>query len=414
MNFLANRVRFATATTGTGAITPGAAFYASQTPSGASVPTGSTIGYTIEDGANYEVGVGTWTGTTLTRDKIEASSSSGAAITLSGTATVFLTITAGQLAPVNTNAGRNYIHNSRMRVGQRGTGPFTAAGAYTVDRWQMSFVNGSVSVTQSTYSDAQRTSIGDESAIVCLVAAVVGTSGAGDLALMAQKLEDVRRTAGRTMTLSFLAHALSGTPKLGAGFTQTFGTGGSPSSNVSVNGQAVTLSTTPQRFSQTFALPSASGKTFGTNGGTDYLQFSFYMSSGTTNATAAGNPGVQSNTFTISDVQFEEGPIASPLERPDLAGDLAKCQRFYQDVTGGVYMQISSAGAQMICFTPVGVPMRAIPTVTQTAQVAVNVGAPNSLSIQGAATDMSILDARTTTAAAATEWISTYHLTADL
>jgi hypothetical protein len=87
-----NRAKVATATTGTGTLTLGAAQAGYQTFADAGVVDGDVVRYTIEDGANWEIGLGTYTasGTTLSRTAIE-SSNSDSALNLSGDAVVFVT-----------------------------------------------------------------------------------------------------------------------------------------------------------------------------------------------------------------------------------------------------------------------------------------------------------------------------------
>ena len=108
---LADRVKVSTATTGqTTPITLGSAVSGFQT-----VPSsldGYTVRYVIEDGTDFEIGTGVYThsGTTLTRSL--TSSSTGALLSLSGNAKVFLSPTDEDLkAPTLTVtvAGGNFV-----------------------------------------------------------------------------------------------------------------------------------------------------------------------------------------------------------------------------------------------------------------------------------------------------------------
>lgn len=97
---LVNRAKVTTATTGTGSpITLGSAVDGYQTFAAAGVADGDTVHYVIEQGNNWEIGSGVYTasGTMLTRT-VSESSNAGSAITLDGTAQVFLTVLADDLA----------------------------------------------------------------------------------------------------------------------------------------------------------------------------------------------------------------------------------------------------------------------------------------------------------------------------
>ncbi|HEY2419646.1 MAG TPA: carbohydrate binding domain-containing protein, partial [Steroidobacteraceae bacterium] len=198
------------------------------------------------------------------------------------------------------NVGRNLIHNPLFNVAQRGVGPWTTAGVWTLDRWFIYPIGSAQSVTQQIVTDADRAAIGDEAARYWLNSVATGTAGASDQVIIRQTMEDVRRTSGKTVTISFYAKASAGTPKLGLALSQNFGTGGSPSPVLAgIGGQSVTLSTAWARYSVTITVPSASGKILGSTVGTDCLSLDFCQSAGVTSGAALGTPGVQSYTLAL-------------------------------------------------------------------------------------------------------------------
>jgi len=84
-----DRVKETTTTTGTGTVTLAGASAGFQ--SFAAIGNGNTTYYAITSGDDYEVGLGTYTASTLSRDTVLESSNSGSKITLSGTSEVFCT-----------------------------------------------------------------------------------------------------------------------------------------------------------------------------------------------------------------------------------------------------------------------------------------------------------------------------------
>jgi hypothetical protein len=136
------------------------------------------------------------------------------------------------------------------------------------------------------------------------------------------------------------------------------------------NGQAVTISTTPTRYTLTFNIPSTSGKTLGINND-DFTQLCVWYSSGTNNATRAGSIGVQSGSVGIWGIQLEIGSAATPLEKPDASYDLANCQRFYQG--GNMSLQgYGATNATLAIGNAFPVTMRATPTMVPTFSTASN------------------------------------------
>lgn len=270
-----------------------------------------------------------------------------------------------QPSTIVSDVGRNLIHNSMFNIAQRGTGPWTTGA--TTDRWRLSSVLDTDSINLYPIDDNGRAQIGDEAAVRLLQNSFTGNAGATAQSFLIQAMEGVRRFAGKTVIVSFWANS-STTLKLGINISQVFGTGGSPSTGLWVNatGQQVTTTAIWTRYSVTFAIPSVTGKTLGTNGD-DYTGLAFFYTSGATNNAAAGNIGVQSGAINLWGVQLEIAQPGqtqpTPLEKPDPELQLRQCQRFYQ--TGYqrfvVYQQAGSGSGTA---WPLAVAMRAQPTVT--------------------------------------------------
>jgi hypothetical protein len=141
-----NRIKVAITNTGTGTAQLGSAVTGFQDFT--NVTSGSTIGYAIDDGSNWEVGTGTYTSGspgTVTRANIEASSNGGSAISLSGSAVLTLTLTAAQIAALaplasptftgtpaaptaSTNTNTTQLATTAYVVGQAGSSSPTMNG----------------------------------------------------------------------------------------------------------------------------------------------------------------------------------------------------------------------------------------------------------------------------------------------
>ena len=399
-NTYGNRVQFSTSTTGTGTVNVGSATTLYQLPTVAEVISGTQVGYTIVDNALWEVGTGVYTFSsvfTLARSTIESSTfGAGIPISLDGNAFVSFVFTAAMFtgtatlaspaftgtptvptasgstnttqiattafaAPAYNTVGSNKIHNPLFNVAQRSAGAFTATG-YTLDRWGASVSTDTVSITQASLADADRSAIGDEEAFNSLQNVFTGNSGTAFNAIY-QRIENLRRLSNKTVTVSFWA--ISTIPvSIGVSIDQYMGTGGTPSANVLGSGVAIAISTTWARYQATFTLGSTLGLTLGSNN--DHAsQVNFWFSSGATQAMRAGYIGVQSATIKLWGVQLEIDSFASPLEKPDLRYDTSNCQRFYQ-VGNFSYNGYTSTG--IVESTPMLFPvtMRAAPSVTPT------------------------------------------------
>lgn len=127
---LYNLARMTTATTGTGTITLGSAVSSYVTFANAGVQNGDTVTYAIADGTNREIGRGVYTssGTTLTRAQILESTNGGSAISLSGSAEVFITAAGEDITSDVQITGGSITGITDLAVADGGTGKssFTA------------------------------------------------------------------------------------------------------------------------------------------------------------------------------------------------------------------------------------------------------------------------------------------------
>ena len=135
-----DRAKETTSTTGTGTITLGGAVAGFVAIGG--IGDGNSTYYTITEGNEFEVGIGTYTssGDTLSRDQVFASSNSGSKITLAGSATVFITYPADKTVAKTSG---NYVGigiDPEYQLQVSGTGSFNTV------RW----ADGTTQVTSAT------------------------------------------------------------------------------------------------------------------------------------------------------------------------------------------------------------------------------------------------------------------------
>ena len=233
-----------------------------------------------------------------------------------------------------TNA--NNIINGNMDFWQRGTSvSVTATNTYTADRY-VGVMAG------STATVARQSTTGSESfnAKYFLRAAVTSSVGISNFNQLAQRIEDVRRFSGKTLTLSFWAKADSAR-NMSVEFVQNFGTGGSPSADVNALGvQKLALTTSWQKFTKTVTLPSIAGKVIGSDVNS-YLALNFWFDAGSNYNSRTDSLGQQSGTFDIAQVKLEEGINATDfvLAGGTIQGELAACQRYFE-LTGEIQLSM--------------------------------------------------------------------------
>jgi len=107
---LFNRAKMNTSTSGAGTLTLTTADTGYQTFADAGVSDGDVVAYCIEEGTSWELGTGTYSssGTTLTRSPSE-SSGGGSAVSLSGSAKVFITSVADDFGKLQSGGATKIV-----------------------------------------------------------------------------------------------------------------------------------------------------------------------------------------------------------------------------------------------------------------------------------------------------------------
>ena len=170
---------------------------------------------------------------------------------------------------------------------------------------------------------------------------VASSAGSNNFVVKDQRMEDVTRLAGETVTLSFYAKADS-SKDIATEFFQSFGIGGS----ATVNGIGVTthnLTTSWQRFTSTFTIPSVSGKTLGTS--LVYLNLRFWFDSGSNFNASNNSLGHQSGDFDIANVKLEVGDTATDFGVLDVDATQKQVARYFERiVSSNSFTAVISSG----------------------------------------------------------------------
>lgn len=263
---------------------------------------------------------------------------------------------ARQLAQRTNQSGRkNLIINGAFEIAQRSTSEVTGGGYTTVDRWR--FPNAS-----------QKSQQVDNDRDISIPKMLKVTSNSSGYGITEHKIEDVTKTSGKTVTLSFWAKT-SDYSNLRFYMYQNFGTSGS--SDVAIVDNATYFSvpdTGWNKYTATLTCPSVSGKTINAS---NYLYFGIGPAS-----------GAASGVVYYSEVQLEVGSVATEFEHRSYGEELALCQRYYhqQERTSspiaGVYIGIGQAVSttQILSIYKLPQTMRIIPTLSLGGDASVGYG----------------------------------------
>jgi len=262
---------------------------------------------------------------------------------------------------INTNAKTarsiNKIINGNFDIWQRGTSQ-TADGYGSDDRW-INYRTGSTQVASRQPFPLGQTDVPNNPKYYARTV-VSSVAGAGNYVIKAQNIEGVQNFQGTTATISFWAKA-DASKNIAVECIQYFGTGGSPSTQVSEIGvTTVALTASWAKHTISVAIPSINGKTLGTNDN-DYLGVYLWMDAGSSYNARTNSLGQQSGTFEFSQIQMEAGSVATDFEQRSVGEELALCQRYFErNVQFGVVL--------ILGYTCTGVPFavtkRGVPSMT--------------------------------------------------
>jgi hypothetical protein len=241
----------------------------------------------------------------------------------------------GLINPTNTSlpyidqyGSINAIINGGFDLWDHGTSQ-TGNGYLTANMWTL-FATGTTHVTSR-----QTVVLGDINATYFRRSVVTSVAGAANCFNTEQKIEGVDRFNGKTITLSFLAK-VNANKNIAIEFVQDFGTGGSPSAQVTGIGTSlIPITTTWAEYFITVNVPSIVGKTLG-SGANDSLLVQFWFDAGSSFTSRTGGLGQQSGTFDIANVQITEGPRRYKFFRESPQATRNKAERYAEYIGTGL------------------------------------------------------------------------------
>jgi len=237
------------------------------------------------------------------------------------------------LEDIIVSSGRkNYLINGSFDIWQRATSQ-TSSGYGSDDRWYNTHLGSTKTASRQSFTIGQTDVPENPTYFSRTVVSTV--AGAGNYCQKQQRIEDVTKLSGKTVTVSFYAKADS-VKNIAVELTQYFGSGGSPSAVVNVQGQKISLSASWVEKTITFSVPSVTGKTLGSDNNSSTL-LTIWFDAGSSFNSRTDTLGQQSGTFDIAQVQLEEGDTATEFERRTIGDELQLCYRYYENLVDGVF-----------------------------------------------------------------------------
>lgn len=245
---------------------------------------------------------------------------------------------------------RNRIINGDMRIAQRGTS-FTGS-EYTLDRFEQVLSGGSATTTQETFA------LGSEVEGFTKYLKQAVSTGDNYCGII-QRIEDVKSLPQGDVTISFYAKGTN--PASGSLELVIFAMPDGSTVERTYLDTTITLTSSWQRFTKTFTVPSLSGLSTPTANSQAYIRLS----------QRASDTGTAAWELNLTGVQLELGSQATPFEFRSIGEELALCQRYCQKYgpygtnsfpfgpSGYSYAATSTAVGQIL-----PVELRASPTIS--------------------------------------------------
>ena len=222
---------------------------------------------------------------------------------------------------------RNKVRNGWFDLWDVGIAQ-TSVGYFSDNGWANQHAVGSKTHSRQSFALGQTQVPGNPRYFSRTTVTSGGTAAA--YSLKQQTIENVFTLSGRQITVKFYAKA-DANRNMGFILSQSFGTGGSPSSAVSVDTRAVALTTAWQKFSFTINMPSITGKILGTNNDDCFVVYFWFEAGATAHPAMNALIGLQSGTFDIAGVEIVEGDATDepgPLEIRNIGTEALIGQRY--------------------------------------------------------------------------------------
>ena len=214
---------------------------------------------------------------------------------------------------VDATDKRNYIIDSQFRSWYEATSQ-TSSGYGGATMWRADHNLQAKTISRQAFTLGQSDVPGAPK--YYLRHSLTTSAGANKYSKVSQRIENVELLANKDITLIYYAKA-DAAKNMAIELVQNFGTGGTPSAEVTAIGaQLVPLTTSWQQIVIPISVPTVSGKTLGTDGN-DYLEVNLWFDAGATYDPRTGSLGNQSGVFDISNFYLIEGnyPSVSHLPR---------------------------------------------------------------------------------------------------